>query len=45
MSEYSWLFWLPVIFLFAESWARAWAEYCRPHRPTPPQEPTPPDGV
>jgi len=25
--EASWLFWLLVIFLFAESWARVWAAY------------------
>jgi hypothetical protein len=27
--EASWLFWLLVIFLFAESWARVWAAYHR----------------
>lgn len=27
--ELSWLFWLLVIFLFAESWARVWAAYHR----------------
>jgi hypothetical protein len=25
ISDFAWLFWTPVAFLFAESWARAWA--------------------
>ncbi len=25
IPDLAWLFWMPVAFLFAESWARAWA--------------------
>ncbi|UCC84828.1 MAG: hypothetical protein JSW46_07890 [Gemmatimonadota bacterium] len=44
MSEFSWLFWLLVIFLFAESWARAYAEYRSSSPPAPPPDCTPTDG-
>jgi hypothetical protein len=33
MSDLSWLFWMLVIFLFAESWARVWAESHRGSEP------------
>jgi len=40
VSEFSWLFWTLVVFLFAESWARAWVSYHRgsepPHAPQDP---------
>ena len=42
MSELSWLFWMLVIFLFAESWARAWAAYQHGSEP-PSQGMSPPD--
>ena len=42
--EASWLFWLLVIFLFAESWARVWATYHRGgERPGAPQQASSPD--
>ncbi|UCC71986.1 MAG: hypothetical protein JSV86_16710 [Gemmatimonadota bacterium] len=43
MSEFSWLFWLLIIFLFAESWARAWANHREAQPPAPPQDCAPTD--
>ncbi|UCF19427.1 MAG: hypothetical protein JSU87_16110 [Gemmatimonadota bacterium] len=33
MSDFSWLFWILVVFLFAESWARVWASAHRGEEP------------
>ena len=34
VAEYSWLFWVLVFTLFAESWARAWASHHRDEEST-----------